>query len=199
MRSVVAVGCALAMSACGPFTLPPSTAPVHDPPTEALPEGYGGSFGGWAKEVKCRPFGDCVKGPAHAPAHAEIASYTSARSPGGRVAPGETVHVCSRIFVVAGSDGKPAHAFEGIVLSAKGGESGRLIKGINPTGRGGEFLTDFALEMPKETPSGAYTVRTTLFLDKRSVDSHILTFEVGPGAASPSSTCTPPPLPGSGH
>ena len=84
-------------------------------------------------------------------------------------------------MIVAGKDGQPEELMEGIVLSFQGSEVGRLLKGINPKGSAGDFHTDFQLEMPKTSPPGRYSLTTTLFLGKRPVDTHTLTFEVRRG------------------
>lgn len=152
--------------------------PSPEPPADRLPEAYRRSFGGWATAVKCSVTKDCAKPPAEAPAHLQVASYVTARHPEGPVAPGETVHIRSRILILAGKDHRPEDVLEGIVLTAHGGESGRLLKGINLHGGAGEFETDFQLQIPKDAPPGQYSVHSTLFVAKQPVDAHTLTFDV---------------------
>lgn len=155
-----------------------SGASVPEPPPSDMPEGYRKNFGGWATMVDCASAKDCAKAPPQTPPHLEIAFYKTTRDGAGPVDAGETVHIRSRIAIVAGRDGQAADVMEGIVLSSRAGESGRLLKGVNPHGGAGEFETDFQLGIPKTAPPGQYTAKTTLFKARQPAGTHIIVFEV---------------------
>jgi hypothetical protein len=153
-------------------------ASVPEPHSSDMPEGYWKNFGGWAAMVDCASRKDCAKAPPETPPHLEIAFYKTTRDGAGPVDAGETVHIRSRIAIVGGRDRQAADVMEGIVISSRAGDSGRLLKGVNPYGGAGEFETDFQLEIPKTAPPGHYTAKTTLFRARQPVDTHIIVFEV---------------------
>lgn len=171
-----------------------SSTPVSPPPDEAIPKGYHGHFGGWAEEIKCVPTKPCNKPPASPTANSNIAMYTSLLLPEGKIFQGDTAHVCSRIQIVSGNEEKFGYILEGLVLSTQGKEIGRLMKGVSLNGRDGQFQTDFALELPKNTPTGNYRVKTKLYVDKKPVDSHTLTFHISKGSQKITVSCGSVPV-----
>ena len=104
-----------------------------------------------------------------------VQTYESSLQPANTVQAGKPVALQSRIVVVNGTRAQTPRLTETLVLiSPEGKEVSTVTKPATDIAGTGEYQTDFSFNLPKGIETGRYTVRSTLTMDDKPVDTNTM-------------------------
>jgi hypothetical protein len=104
-----------------------------------------------------------------------VQTYESSLKPANAVQAGQPVALQSRIVVVNGTGAQAPRLTETLVLiSPEGKEVSNVTKPASAISGTGEYQTDFSFNLPKGIETGRYTVKSTLTMDGKTVDTNTM-------------------------
>jgi hypothetical protein len=116
---------------------------------------------------------DYVRQRGALPASNTVSTYQSSLEPSGTVRSGSPVAVRSNIVVVNGTHDQAPRLSETLTLFAPDGKQlSSVTKQANDIGGTGEYQTNFNFTLPKGIENGRYTVRSSLTMDGKPVETN---------------------------